>query len=127
MRTKGLGLPGRRTSLNSAVIAQLEEHLFCNQNVRGSIPRGGTIHSIGVYAMSSAREWASDREDEVTICKHGGKSLYFDDCRCEGCKQDKVLRAKINLKGNKLKDMFLTLSAGKQAEVFAFVVNLTKA
>jgi hypothetical protein len=76
--------------------------------------------------VGSAREYASDREDEVTTCKHGGTSLYFDECRCAGCKQDRALYAEVKLKGDMLRSMFLNLSKDKQKEVFALVSNLPK-
>ena len=44
---KGL-IDGRRGGIphRSALIAQLVEHLICNQGVPGSSPGGGTIKSI---------------------------------------------------------------------------------
>lgn len=39
--------------------------------------------------MGDSRSWAADREDEIIVCKHGGKSKYFDDCMCDGCISDR--------------------------------------
>jgi hypothetical protein len=38
---------------NNALIAQLVEHLICNQRVRGSSPCGGTIIKSYVYRQLS--------------------------------------------------------------------------
>ena len=39
--------------------------------------------------MGSSRSFAADQEDEVTICKYGQESLYFDSCQCKGCNADR--------------------------------------
>ena len=39
--------------------------------------------------MGDSRSWAADHEGEISVCKHGGKSKYFDDCMCDGCVSDR--------------------------------------
>ncbi len=38
--------------------------------------------------MGDSRSWAAEKEDEITVCRHGAESLYFDRCTCDGCSVD---------------------------------------
>lgn len=39
--------------------------------------------------MGDSRSWGAEKEDEVTICRHGAESSYFDTCQCPGCREDR--------------------------------------
>ena len=53
-------LPGDVSSGRYASVAQQEEQLICNQQVAGSIPVSGSIHSVGVrsgHLFSRYKTW----------------------------------------------------------------------
>lgn len=41
--------------------------------------------------MGDSRSWAAAMESEITVCKHGAKSKYFDNCMCDGCISDRAI------------------------------------
>jgi len=42
--------------------------------------------------MGDSRSWAAEKEDEITTCKHGHESKYFDRCMCDGCVSDRSVQ-----------------------------------
>ncbi len=74
--------------------------------------------------MGSTRSWVADMEDEDTTCKYGVVSKYFDDCRCEGCKADRVLWGEVLDMSNKIKYIAIAFFSKTPREDWDKVVSL---
>lgn len=74
--------------------------------------------------MGSSRSWAAYMEDEVTICKYGVESKYFDNCKCDGCKVDRAHRAEAETMSWRVKDKALELFISLPKEDWDKVVSI---
>lgn len=71
--------------------------------------------------MGSSASWGADKEDEITVCKHGAESRYFDECQCPGCKADREeladVRAFSSSVSSSLQDVLMKCDKARRSQL----------